>query len=75
MCQMFHFLDGNGAPLFFTFIDYVVPLLVGSANLENQFLHSSLPMDFNKRLDNVFDRLLANKPKLDCPSSLFVLFE
>jgi hypothetical protein len=28
-------------------------------------------MDFNKRRETVFDRLLANEPELDCPYSHF----
>jgi hypothetical protein len=56
-CQIFHFpfsprggfLCGNGAPLFFTYFDYVVLLSVGSANLGHRCLHTSRPMDFNKR--------------------------
>jgi hypothetical protein len=62
------FLRGNGASLFFTCFDYVVLLLVGSANLGHRCLHCSRPMEFNKRREAV-DRLLANKPELDRPSS------
>jgi hypothetical protein len=43
------FLCGNSAPLFFTCFDYVVLLWVGSADLGHRRLHSSRPMDFNKR--------------------------
>jgi hypothetical protein len=43
------FLCGNDAALFFTCFGYVVLLLVGSANLGHRRLHSSRPMDFNKR--------------------------
>jgi hypothetical protein len=38
-------------------------------------LCSSRPVDFNKHRDNIFnifDRLLANKPELDCPFSQFL---
>jgi hypothetical protein len=55
-CQMSHFplfqrsrfMCGNGAPLFFTFIDYGLLLKVGSAIFRHWRLHSSRPMDFNK---------------------------
>jgi hypothetical protein len=41
-------------------------------NLGHRCLHSSRPMDLNKRREQAaFDRLLANKPELDCPYSLF----
>jgi hypothetical protein len=63
------FLCGNGAPLFFTCFDYVVLLKVWSANLGHLCLHSSRPMDFNKRRENAFGGLLAKKPESDRPSS------
>jgi hypothetical protein len=28
-------------------------------------------MDFNKRREHAFERLLANKPEIECPSSIF----
>jgi hypothetical protein len=34
-------------------------------------MRPSRPMDFNKRRENEFDRLLANKPEFDRPYSHF----
>jgi hypothetical protein len=49
----------------------VVLLWVGFSNLGHRCLHSSCPMDFNKRRRSVVDRLLANKLESDRPSSHF----
>jgi hypothetical protein len=55
--------------LFFTCFDNLVRLLVRFANLRHRCLQTSCPINFNKRLKNVFERLLANKPLLYRPSS------
>jgi hypothetical protein len=62
----------NRHTLIFTCFDFVVLLSVGSADLGHRCLYSSRPMDFNKRRETSFDRLPANKPEVDGPSSIFL---
>jgi hypothetical protein len=62
----------NRQTLLFTCFDFVVLLSVGSADLGHRCLYSSRPMDVSKRHETSFDRLLANKPEVDCPSSHFL---
>jgi hypothetical protein len=63
------FLRGKGTALFIIGLDNVVPLSVEFAHLGIGALHSLRSLDFNKRRGR-FERLQANKPELDRPSSL-----
>jgi hypothetical protein len=82
-CQIFHFpfylrsgfLYGNGISLFLTCFDNFISLYIGFANLGYRFLNSLRPMDLNKRRENAFDYLHANKPEFDHLSIFFNISE